>query len=69
MISETKVDNSFAKGQFLIKGFWEPFRIDRKLHRGGILFYAREDIPAKLLSVELLPTECLFVEVNLWKRK
>ena len=28
MISETKIDNSFSKGQFLIKGFCEPFRID-----------------------------------------
>ena len=69
MILETKIDNSFPKGQFLIKGFCEPFRIDRNIHGGGILFYVREDIPVKLLSVEPLPTECLFVEINLRKRK
>ena len=69
MISETKIDNSFAKGQLLIKDFCEPFRIDRNIHGGGILFYVREDILAQLLSVELLQTECLFVEINLWKRK
>ena len=69
MISETKIDNSFQKGQFLIKDFCESFRIDRNIHGGGILFYVREDIAVKLLSVEHLPTECLFIEINLRKRK
>ena len=31
--------------------------------------YVREDIPVKLLFVEPLPAECLFVEINLRKRK
>ena len=53
MISERKIDNSFPKGQFLIKAFGEPFRIDRNIHGGGILFYVREDNPVKLLSVEI----------------
>ena len=69
MISETKIDDSFPKGQFLIKGFSEPFRLDRNAHGGGILFYIREDIPAKLLSVEDMPTECFFVDINLRKKK
>ena len=69
MISETKIDNSFPKGQFLMKAFCEPFRIDRNNHGGGILFYVREDIPVKLLSVETLPAEDLFVEIYLRKRK
>ena len=69
MISETKINSSFPRGQFLIKGFCEPFRIDRNIHGGGILFYVREDIPVKVLSVEPLPTEYFFVEINLRKRK
>ena len=69
MISETKIDSSFPKVQFLMKGFCEPFRIDRNTHGGGILFYVREDVPIKFLSVEPLPTECLFVKINLRKRK
>ena len=69
MISETKIDNSFHKGQFLITGFCEFFRIGRNIHRGGILFYVREDIPVKLLSVEPLPAEGLIVEINLRKTK
>ena len=69
MISETKIDDSLPKGQFQIKGFSDPFRVDRNCHGGGTLLYAREDIPVKLLSVEPLPTKCFFVEINLRKRK
>ena len=37
--------------------FGDPFRIDRKANGEEIFFYVREDIPAKLLSVETLPTK------------
>ena len=50
MISETKLDNSFLQGQFLIEGFHSPFRFDRNKTGGGILLYVREDMPAKVLS-------------------
>ena len=69
IILETKTDNSFPKSQFQITGFCESFSTDRNIHVVGILFHVTEDIPAKLLSVEPLPTECLFVEINLRKRK
>ena len=36
IISETKINKSFLKSQFLINGFSDPFRIDRNVHRGGI---------------------------------
>ena len=45
MLSDTKIDDSFPKGQFLIKGFGDPFRIDRNVNGGRILFYFREDLP------------------------
>ena len=35
----------------------------------GEELYVKEDIQVKLLSVEPLPTKCLFVEINLRKRK
>ena len=47
MVSETKLDDSFPEGQFLIEGFHSPFRFDRNRNGGGILLYVREDIPAK----------------------
>ena len=42
--------------------------IDRNVNGGGILFYVREDIPAKVLSVETLPTERFYVEIDLRKK-
>ena len=51
MISETKLDESFPVGQFLIDGYSVPYRFDRDGNDGGILFYIREDIPSKLLSI------------------
>ena len=68
MLSETKIYDSFLKGQFQIKGFGDPFRKDRNVNCGGILFYVREDIPAKLLSVGTLPAEYFYVEINLRKK-
>ena len=52
MISETKLNNSFLEGQFLIEGYSKPCRIDRNSHAGGIMLYVRADIPSKLLSIE-----------------
>ena len=50
MISESKLDDSFPHGQFLIDGFHTPFRFDRNKNRREILLYVREDIAAKILS-------------------
>ena len=50
VITETKLDSSFPKGQFLIEGFSVPYRLDRNRHGGGILIYVREDIPSKELK-------------------
>ena len=69
MISETKLDNSFPEGQFLIPGYSSPYRFDRNRRGGGIMLYVREDIPSKLLSVENQPIEGFYVEINLRKKK
>ena len=50
MVSETKLEDSFPKAQFLIRGFHSPFRFDRNINGGRIMLYVREDIPTKLLS-------------------
>ena len=69
MISETKLDESFPDGQFTVKGYSKPFRLDRNKNGGGIMLYVREDIPARLISVEKSPIEAMFIEVNLRNRK
>ena len=70
MISETKLDDSFRTGQFLLDGFSVPDRLDRILKGGGILLYTREDIPSRFLnSKSKTGIETIFVEINLRKRK
>ena len=69
MISETKLDDSFPMGQFLIDNFSEPIRLDRNKNGGGILPYIREDIPSNILYFETLPIEGFYVEINLHKKK
>ena len=69
MISETKLDNSFPKGRFLIEGYSKPYRIDHTCHRGGIMLYVIAEIPLKLLSTQSLPMEDFYVEINLQKKK
>ena len=41
IITETKIDSSFAEAQFEIDGFTTPYRFDRDYHGGGILLYMR----------------------------
>ena len=69
MVSETKLDESFPIGHFIIEGFGVPYRVDRNANGGGIMLFVREDIPSKLLFVENSPTEAFFVEINLRKEK
>ena len=64
MISETKLDESFPVGQFLIAGYSVPFRFDRNGNGGGILLYIKEDISSKLLSI-YQDIEGFSVEINL----
>ena len=60
MISETKLDENFPIGQFIIEGFGVPYRVDQDGNGGGIILFVREDIPSKLRSVENSPTETFF---------
>ena len=73
MISETKIDDSFPVGQFLIEGFCTPYRLDRNSKGGGILLYVREDIPSNLITVDINPgiklIESFYVELNLRNNK
>ena len=69
MICETKLDNSFPQGHFLIDGFHSPFRFDRNKSDGGIFLYVREDIPTKILGHDFPSAESFFVEIILLKKK
>ena len=71
VITETKLDNSLPTSQFLVKGFAELFRLDRNRNGGGIMIYIRDDIPSRLLSEHVFPSdiEGLFIELNFRKYK
>ena len=70
MISETKLDNSFPNGEFIIPGYTEPYRKDRNCYGGGILLYRRSNIPSKEIPNSRLssPSEGFFVEINLRRK-
>ena len=71
IVAETKIDNSFPKGQFFMQGYSEPFRLDRNSNGCGLLVYVKEDIPSKQLKSFKFEDdiECIGFEVNLRKRK
>ena len=69
LISETKLDNSFPNGHFLIKGYSAPYRRDRDAESACIVLFIREDIHSKLLAVEDSITKGLYVEINLPRKK
>ena len=69
LISETKIDGSFPKSQFIIHGYSEPYRLDRTAFGGGLLLYVRNDIPSKELPLVEGNIECIFMEATISKKK
>ena len=71
VLTETKLNETFPKNQFLIDGFIPPFRLDRNGYGGGVMIYVREGIPCKILDKHSTPEkfEGICLEVNIRKRK
>ena len=71
LVSETNLDDSFPTTQFLMSGFCKPYRLDRCSNGEGLLLYIWEDIPSCLPTEYNLSenVECLFVEINIRKKK
>ena len=57
-ISETKLDSSFISGQFVIKGYSTPLRLDRNQNGAYLLLYVREDNPCEILN-EYIPEKSI----------
>ena len=57
MISETKIDDSFLLGNFLVDVFSKTHRLDCDSLGKGMLQYVKEDILSVLLVVEINPIE------------
>ena len=69
LISESKLDDTFPKSQFLLEGYSEPFRLDRTANGGGLLLYLRNDIPTKSLALISENIECIILEVTISQKK
>ena len=71
ILTETKLDETFPVSQSHIDGFSKPYCLDRNRSEGGVIIYMREDIPSKILTKHVLPTdiEALFIEFNFRKCK
>ena len=69
LVSETKIDDSFPQGQFVIDGFSAPYRLDSNCLDGGLMLFVRDDIPSNLLKIEEKPVEYFYVELNLRNSK
>ena len=69
MISESKIDESFPVGNFLLPGFNVPYRSDRDSKGGGILLHVREDIPSNLLTIEKKQIEVFLCRVKFTQKQ
>ena len=70
LISETKLNETFPEGQFLIDGYFPPYRKDRTDKGGGLLLYVRDHISSRLVNTEICSDiEAFVIEINLKKRK
>ena len=65
MVPETKVDDGFLIGIFIIQGFSPPYRLDHNSNGGRIILFIREDIPSNLLATDKESIGSLYGELNL----
>ena len=66
LISETKLNDTFPTGQFLINGYQLPLRFDRNGNKGGLLLYTGDHIPCKKLNLDFNPViEVIAIEIYL----
>ena len=69
VIYEATLGSSFPEDQFRIPGFSTPFRRIREQFGESIMVFVREDIPSKLLSLEVAPIENLYIELRFRNKK
>ena len=69
LISETKLDSTFPKSQFVLQGFSHPHRLDRTANGGGLLLYLRNDIPNKPLPLIAGNIDSIITDITISKKK
>ena len=51
LVSETKIDDSFLQGQFVIDEFSAPYRLGHNCLVGGLMLFVKEDFPSVLRNL------------------
>ena len=71
LISETKIDRTFATSQFLMSGYSNVYRLDQNDKGEGIMLFATGNLTTFPVSGFCVPekTEIFCVELNLRKQK
>ena len=71
LVTESKLDDTFPKGQFQIEGYARPLRLDRTRNGGGLIVFVRDDLTCKELKPRVLypEIECTFLEVRVRQSK
>ena len=69
VISETKIENSFPTGNFVIDGYSTPYILYRNSNSDRILLYIREDILPYLIATVKDTIEISYVQLNLRNEK
>ena len=68
LISETKLNDSFASAQFRLKGFCTPYRLDRN-SKGAEFYQTLMKYSIKVSNGSTCNIETISVEINLNKKK
>ena len=70
-IAETKIDKSFPTAQFLLSGYYKPYRLDISDKQGGLLIYIKAHLRPRLLSNPISPKDIQAIpfELNIRKEK
>ena len=69
LVSETKIDDGFPQGQFVIDGFSAPNRLDRNCIGGDLMLFVREVTSSNLLTIQEKLIERFYFELNLRNSK
>ena len=65
LVPNSKIDDIFLNGDFLIDRFTTPYRLDRNSNGGGIMLFVKEDILSNLVEAEAKPIEGFYIELKL----
>ena len=69
IITETKLDGTYPVSPFHIDGYSMLYRLGRNRNGGGVIIYARENIPSTVLRKDLFSNDIEGIFVKMIYRK